>query len=160
MDSHIYELAHGPSRYVKNFNGSFINGFKFHTKQFGEKKTSFNSGVCVIGICYNDIGNDFYGILTGIIELEYPEFLDKVVLFKCDWFDTTAGVRVHHWHGLVEVTHKSRLASSDPYVLAHQAQLFSTPRIHQKNEIKVVGGLFAREGHERNMIFHQILTKR
>lgn len=96
LDGRIYELAHGPSRYVKNFNGSFINGFKFHTKQFGEKKTSFNSGVCVIGICYNDIGNDFYGILTGIIELEYTEFLDKVVLFKCDWFDTTAGVRVHH----------------------------------------------------------------
>ena len=30
-----------------------------------------NSGVCVLGSCYNDIEKDYYGMLEEIIELEY-----------------------------------------------------------------------------------------
>ncbi|XP_017982351.1 PREDICTED: guanine nucleotide-binding protein-like 3 homolog [Theobroma cacao] len=46
-----------------------------------------NSGVCIKGSFYNDYERDFYGILVDIIELEYFGIGNKVVLFKCHWFD-------------------------------------------------------------------------
>ncbi|CAN7073337.1 unnamed protein product, partial [Brassica oleracea var. botrytis] len=39
-------------------------------------------GICVKG------ETDFYGILTKIIEVEFPGILQlKCVPFKCEWFD-------------------------------------------------------------------------
>ena len=54
-------MAHGPSRIVICYNGYFVNGFKFHTKSYGNYKNSMNSGVWVTG-GHNDYNNDFYDI--------------------------------------------------------------------------------------------------
>ena len=53
-----------------------------------------------------------------IVELEYVGIENKVMLFKCHWFDTEKGVKVHSHYGLVEVNHKSNLSSNKPFVLA------------------------------------------
>ena len=64
--------------------------------------------------------NDYYGLLQEVIELDY-DGLNKVVLFRCNWFDITNGVKVDHEHGIVEVKHTSRLKNYEPFVLAAQA---------------------------------------
>ncbi|OMO57998.1 Transposon, En/Spm-like protein [Corchorus capsularis] len=121
VDSRIYELARGPSHIATFYKGFFVNGFKFHTELYGQHKKTMNSGVWIKGSCYNDNERDFYGVLVDIIELEYLGDGNKIVLFKCRWFDIVRGVVVHPRHGLVKVNHKSRLASNEPFVLAAQA---------------------------------------
>ena len=66
-----------------------------------------NSDVCIKRSCYNDFEHDYYGMLTDILELTYYGAENKVVLFRCDWYDTERGTRVHRDHSLVDVLHKS-----------------------------------------------------
>ncbi|OMO58327.1 Transposon, En/Spm-like protein [Corchorus capsularis] len=122
VDSRLYELASGPSHIATFHKGFNVNGFKFHTEQYGEHKKTMNSGVWINGSCYNDNERDFYGVLVDIVELEYLGEGNKLMLFKCRWFDVERGVQVHPRHGLVKVNHKSRLVSDEPFVLAAQAQ--------------------------------------
>ncbi|OMO87017.1 hypothetical protein CCACVL1_09317, partial [Corchorus capsularis] len=123
VDSQIKIMANGPLRFAKFYNGYFVNGYKFHTFNYGQNRETMNYGVCVKGSCYNDYDCDFYGILVEILELEYVRNGNKVVLFKCHWFDMSdRGVRVHPHYGLVEVKHASTLSSNEPFVLAQQAQ--------------------------------------
>ena len=113
---------------IRSYQGYFVNGFKFHTLDYGRSRKTMNSGVCVKDNYYNDFDRDFYGILTDIIELEYFGIGNKVVLFKCHWFDTERGLHVDPRHGLVDIKHKSILASNEPFILAEQSQqvYFST----------------------------------
>ncbi|OMO57751.1 Transposon, En/Spm-like protein [Corchorus capsularis] len=71
VDEQIENMAAGPSRYARFYNGYFVNGFKFHTHEYGKNRQTMNYGVCVKGSCYNDNDCDFYGVLVDIIELEY-----------------------------------------------------------------------------------------
>lgn len=73
------------------------------------------SGVCVRDSMWSEEDSDFYGVLLNVFELQYCE--DRVLLFKCHWFDTR-GVQVIHPHGLVEVKHRSTLALSDVFIIA------------------------------------------
>ncbi|EOY08333.1 Uncharacterized protein TCM_022680 [Theobroma cacao] len=89
-----------------------------------------NSGVCIKGSFYNDYERDFYGILVYIIELEYFRIRNRVVLFKCHWFDIEKGIKVDPLHGLVKIKCNSILASNEPFVLvaqAHQVYYSSYP---------------------------------
>ena len=85
------------------YDGYFVNGFKFHTLDYGKDRKTMNCGICVKGNCYNDLERDFYGILIDIVEVEYFGIGNKVVLFKCHWFDTERGLRIHPYHGLTEI---------------------------------------------------------
>ncbi|KAJ9188760.1 hypothetical protein P3X46_000125 [Hevea brasiliensis] len=102
--------------------GYFVNGFKFHTHDYGRDRKTLNSGVWVKGSCYNEYESDYYGLLNEVLQLEYFGVGNNIILFKCEWFDTNKGIRVHPQHGLIEIHPKSRLASNDPFILAHQAQ--------------------------------------
>jgi hypothetical protein len=52
-----------------------------------------NNGVCIKGEwAGEDTVHDYYGVLEEVVELEY-EGHNKVVLFKCHWFNITDGVR-------------------------------------------------------------------
>ncbi|KAJ3704077.1 hypothetical protein LUZ61_007782 [Rhynchospora tenuis] len=113
----------GPDKQVNSYGAYDINGFRFHTRKHGINKKTDNSGVCIEGeTC------DFYGILEDIVELDYSG-CNKVVLFKCSWFDAWRGVKVDTEHGIVEVKHKSRLRNVDePFGLACQAiQVYYLP---------------------------------
>lgn len=112
-------MSKGPSSRVKCYKVYFTNGFLFEIHR-GEGKHSMNSEVCVKGSCYNDYEHDYYGMLVDILELKYPGRIN-IVLFKCDWCDTKKGKRVHPRHGLVEIRHKSRLSTNEPFILAQQA---------------------------------------
>ena len=72
-------------------------------------------------------GDDFYGRLEEIIELEYPVMpIKRVTMFKCQWFDPTRlrrgpGTRVHERYQIVDVHIGRFLGKYDPFVLASQA---------------------------------------
>ena len=72
-------------------------------------------------------GDDFYGRLEEIIELEYPVMpIKRVTMFKCQWFDPArsrrgAGTRVHERYQIVDVHIGRSWGKYDPFVLASQA---------------------------------------
>lgn len=102
------------------YKGFVINGFRFHTSDIAANRKTQSDGIMVKGSFCNDSGQDYYGILSEIVELQY--FTKKVVMFKCNWFDTRKdkGFRVIG-NGLIQVNIKSRLNSYDPFILAVQA---------------------------------------
>ncbi|XP_050207755.1 uncharacterized protein LOC126657155 [Mercurialis annua] len=121
---YISSLAQGPLRQVKSFLGYIVNGFKFRTQASGENQDTMNSGVCVKGSLYGPEESDFYGILTDVIELEYPAMpIKKTVLFKCDWFDPTNGVgmTMHSQYNIVDVNHTRKYRKYEPFILAGQS---------------------------------------
>ncbi|XP_021618084.2 uncharacterized protein LOC110619138 [Manihot esculenta] len=137
VDNYIYQIAQGPSRKVQSYKGYFVNGFKFHRHDYGRERKTLNSGVWVKGSCYNEYESDYYGLLNEVLELEYFGEKNKIILFKCEWFDTNRGVRVHPQHGLVEINVKLRLASSDPFILAQQAHQVCYIKYPKINKVRV-----------------------
>ncbi|XP_050222508.2 uncharacterized protein LOC126672598 [Mercurialis annua] len=121
---YILSLAEGPLRSVKTFKGYCVNGFKFNTEEYGEDRVTMNSGVCVKGSLYGPAESDFYGVLTDIIELEYPALpIKRTVLFKCNWFDPTkkVGMLAHPRYNIVDVNHRKRYNKYEPFILAEQS---------------------------------------
>ena len=68
---------------VRTWPSYFINGYKFHTEEYGVGKTTMNSGVCVQSSNDSRGQNDFYGLLDEIVEVKYPGPALRVVLFMC-----------------------------------------------------------------------------
>ncbi|PKA59956.1 hypothetical protein AXF42_Ash016014 [Apostasia shenzhenica] len=76
-------------------------------------------------------------MLTEIIALEYFGRGNKVVLFRCDWYDTVKGTRIDPNYGFVDVNHRSRLKcnSYESFILAQQAtQVYYTTYPSTKKE--------------------------
>ncbi|KAJ1424649.1 Transposase-associated domain [Sesbania bispinosa] len=125
---HLYILLNCPEvvPYLKNVTiwpSYVINGYKFVTKSQNEGMGTMNYGVCVQGGQYDTMENDYYGVLSVIVELEYTASpTKKLVLFKCEWFDPSPqGTRIDNY-GNVEIR-KSRIYQSyDPFILAQQAE--------------------------------------
>ncbi|XP_074577237.1 uncharacterized protein LOC141833653 [Curcuma longa] len=119
----LFHLSWGPKALVRTWPAYFINGYIFHTQEYGMGKSTMNSGVCVQS-SENDrasASNDFYGLLDEIIEIEYPGPEMKVILFMCRWFDPIRGMKVHPQYKLVEINHKRFYRRYEPFVLAQQA---------------------------------------
>lgn len=108
----------GPSRQVKTWRQFDINGFKFHTFDYGKHKATMNYGVGVI----SEEEIDYFGILEEVIELVYLGTVNvfKTVLFKCNWMDSLNGMNIHEQYRLVDVNHSKKYPAYDPFVLAHQ----------------------------------------
>ncbi|KAM3204328.1 pheromone-processing carboxypeptidase KEX1-like [Capsicum annuum] len=84
------DLAEGPLHMVQLFNGYVINGYKFHTEEYGSNKSTINTGVCIKGSSHSADNIDYYGRLIEILQLQYNALPFKLtVLFKCSWFDPT-----------------------------------------------------------------------
>ena len=101
-----------------------MNGYKFHTREYGSERSTFNSGVCIKGSNYSETFDDYFGIVEEILIVEYPRFpIKKTVLFKCQWFDPTlnVGTRVHPRYNIIEVNKRKRLSVYEPFILAMQA---------------------------------------
>ncbi|XP_017976431.1 PREDICTED: uncharacterized protein LOC108661945 [Theobroma cacao] len=98
IDPRLLEISYGPRCMIRCYKGYFVNGFKFHTLDYGQNRKTMNSGVCIKGSFYNDYERDFYSILVDIIELEYFGMGNRVVLFKCHWFDTEKARSRFHIH--------------------------------------------------------------
>ena len=72
------------------------------------------------GSCYDDNERDYYGMLKEVVRLKYLGSKCKLFMFKCNWYDTKRGIRVHRSNSLVEIKHTSRLHENEDFVLAQQ----------------------------------------
>jgi hypothetical protein len=115
-------LSLGPERKVKCYNRYFVNGYVFHTEEYGHERKTYNSGVCVKGSTSSELEVDSYGRLEEVVELQYHSGQKRVFLFKCYWYDTTdREIRVDPHYGLVEINLKARLRNvNDAFVFAKQ----------------------------------------
>ena len=78
----IRPLVYEPSKYVTCYNGYNVNGFKFHTHEYGYHNIIMNSSVCIKDSCWEGSESDYYGILEEVIKLSYIGG-KGVILFKC-----------------------------------------------------------------------------
>ncbi|KAL0282112.1 UNVERIFIED_CONTAM: hypothetical protein Sangu_2970100 [Sesamum angustifolium] len=135
VDDVIRKLANGPSSRVSCYKGYFVNGFKFHTVEYGQSKATTNYGVCVLGSTYSECEVDYNGLLEEVVELEYYGLGHAVTLFKCHWYDNSDIGLKRHRSGLVEINRKLKLSTNDPFILASQAhQVYFTSFPSTKRE--------------------------
>lgn len=109
---------------VNTYTGYFVNGYKFHIESLGSSRATQNWGVFVQGQAVGADQQDYYGRLKEVIEVEYPGWpIKRTVLFNCEWFNPTrnTGTKVHKEYNLVEVNHRRRLNTYEPFILASQA---------------------------------------
>ena len=64
-------MSWGPNSTVRTCSSYFINGYNFHTQEYGTGKATMNSSVCVQSSNDGDIKDDFYDLLDEILEVEY-----------------------------------------------------------------------------------------
>ncbi|KAK9283664.1 hypothetical protein L1049_011914 [Liquidambar formosana] len=121
VDEQMLSLARGPEKRVTCWSGYNVNGFRFNTKKYEKLKKTQNSGVMVRGESQKEEMN-YYGELVNVVELHYTGG-NRVVLFKCDWWDIAhlgSGFKIDR-HGFISVNSSQRLNTSEPFVLACQA---------------------------------------
>jgi len=132
-NSYIRDLAKGPFNTITTYTGCFVNGFKFHTINHSSNKGTMNNGMCVKWSNYDDLGKDYYGRITEIVELEYPSvsLMKKVVLFKGDWFFSTLTkeVKIQPTYKIVEVNEKKKWNTNEQFVLASQVYFSEYPNL-------------------------------
>ncbi|KAL0379281.1 UNVERIFIED_CONTAM: hypothetical protein Sradi_3233600 [Sesamum radiatum] len=129
-ETDIRLFSRGFSSIVKRWNGYFVNGYRFHTLEYGETNSTMNSGVCISGSYYDDASIDYYGELTEILELSFLGPADStVVMFKCRWFDVgKQGMKFHPRYKIVDINYNRSMAEDNPFVLASQChQVCYTP---------------------------------
>jgi len=121
-------LSLSPERKVKCYNGYFVNGYVFHTEEYGHGRKTYNNGVSVKGSTCSEFEVDYYGKLEELIELQYHSEQNIMFLFKCYWYDTTdKGIIVDPHYGLVEINSKARLCNiNDVFVFTKQCQVYYT----------------------------------
>ncbi|KAK2450060.1 zinc finger protein [Trifolium repens] len=128
---HLMNLSVGPKSNVKQFHTYFVNGYKFHTQSWTEGKETKNSGVCVKSVTENGEGDDFYGVIKNIFEVEYIYLDNKntVVLFYCSWFDpSTSGTKFNSKTNTVDIKMNRRYQLFDPFAMAHNVrQVYYVP---------------------------------
>jgi hypothetical protein len=123
---------------------------RFRTTSIEKNLTTRNSGVYVKGD--SSTGNmAWYGVLQKIITLDFANE-KEVVLFQCDWYDvpaaTTSKGRGYNKdeYGVIELDISRYRYTSEPYILATQAELVfyaeisskpSWTRVEQANELRV-----------------------
>ena len=85
MNKQLLSLARGPTLCATYYKGYITNRFRFHTQTHEAYLKTQNSRVIVKGAKHT--GNvDYYGEIVEIIELDYTG-KNRVVLFKCDWYE-------------------------------------------------------------------------
>ncbi|CAL1389989.1 unnamed protein product [Linum trigynum] len=112
-------LSREPDKRVLHFTGYCINGFRFHTRKHEATKTGQNSGVMVQR--EDAVRIPYYGVIKDIIELRYTEGL-RVVLFECEWYDTTReGLGyMRDGHSVVTLNTTRKCHADESYVMASQ----------------------------------------
>lgn len=119
--NNLISLAQGPDRAVVSVNGYMVNGSMYRTKDSERGRETQNSGVVVKG--ESGASNlEYYGLLQEIIEVQYIGG-NRVILFKCDWWDVHTQGRgiITDSFEFVSVN-TSKVLANDPYILASQAQ--------------------------------------
>lgn len=133
----MYTLALGPDRCANSYGGCIVNGLRFHTKDHDYGQTIQNSGIMVSGFHGKDKVN-FYGELHDVLELQYKS--KRVLLFKCEWFDTNFRKgNTRNEKGFVSINISKRWYEDQPFILVNEAeQVFYLDDDKFGNDWKVV----------------------
>ena len=65
----LSSLSLGLEKKVKCYNGYFVNGYVFHTKEYGHGRKTYNNGFCVKGSTSSELELDYYSRLDEVVEL-------------------------------------------------------------------------------------------
>ncbi|CAH9136236.1 unnamed protein product [Cuscuta epithymum] len=122
-DPLLVSLAWGPGACAKVWRQYVINGYTYHTADYGQDRPTTNNGLCVPTIGYDNSETNFFGVLQEILELEMPSGAQKLtcVLFRCTWVDPTRGVRKNPKYNMIDVNHSRVYPKNEPFILAQQA---------------------------------------
>nr|CAD1843907.1 unnamed protein product [Ananas comosus var. bracteatus] len=132
---HMLSLARGLTTYVTCYNGYLINGYRFQIEDRDKGFKTQNCGVVVVGDTSAETEKqDYYGVLTEVIELQYVGG-HRVVLFRCNWYDVydrEKGIKTDEY-GIVSVNRQRLLKTNEPFVLANQASqvFYATDNINK-----------------------------
>ena len=138
-------LSLGLERKVKCYNGYFVNGYVFHTKEYEHGRKTYNINVCIKGSTSSEFEVDYYSRLEEVIELQYHSEQNRIFLFKCNWYDTTnEGIRVDPYYGLIEIISIARHCNiNDVFLFAKQCQqVYYTPLPLERTDQELIGYLF------------------
>ncbi|KAK2397248.1 hypothetical protein QL285_058843 [Trifolium repens] len=133
----LISLAQGPLNQARRFNAYNVNGFKFRTLARDKLLKTQNSGVFgMFGtISYSSSSDDhmrfggvpYYGRLIDIVEVFYCGF--SVVMFKCEWANTTnpRGIKKDKLGftsiNFARLIHTGEHEDDEPYIKASEAQM-------------------------------------
>lgn len=132
VDKQLEILSIGPGRLVSFYKGYIVNGYRFHTTDRDSRRNTQNSGVFVNADTHSFAGAkdkrpvtgsvEYYGVLNDIVELHYLGS-NRVVLFKCDWWDVYSrdGIKKDEW-GYTSVNVLRKLGTNEPFILSTQAK--------------------------------------
>ncbi|PIM99762.1 hypothetical protein CDL12_27738 [Handroanthus impetiginosus] len=80
-----------------------VNGYRFHTRDYGQYKATVNSRVCCRGNLYDDNELDYYRFTEEIMELVYVDQGNNVFILCCYWFDPVSGIRYDDQYKLIDI---------------------------------------------------------
>ncbi|KAD0605065.1 hypothetical protein E3N88_43995 [Mikania micrantha] len=144
VDQTVKRLGQGPYFKVRSYQGYYINGYTFYTKDQDEKSTMQNRRVIIIvsttefdrmdhSKMLRIAKESYYGVIQEIWELNYHSFVIRV--YRCKWVNNRTCVKVDKC-GFILVDLASHGYVSEPFVLAKQVtQVFlvndpSKPKYH------------------------------
>ncbi|KAM2529763.1 hypothetical protein PS1_027701 [Malus domestica] len=115
-------LAFGPITQVMSYSRYVVNGRRFCTR--ASEKTTQDSGVYLEAETSVNGTEEikkvlYYGVIQEILVMNYYTF--RVPIFKCDWANTSNGVKVDDGFTLVNLHHLNQF-QKDPFILTSQAK--------------------------------------
>ncbi|KAM1705317.1 hypothetical protein ACFX15_026833 [Malus domestica] len=115
-------LAFGPITQVMSYSRYVVNGRRFCTR--ASEKTTQDSGVYLEAETSVNGTEDikkvlYYGVIQEILVMDYYTF--RVPIFKCDWANTSNGIKVDDGFTLVNL-HRLNQFQKDPFILTSQAK--------------------------------------
>lgn len=130
MADDLRHLSQFPSMWIKTMTKVTCNGYRQRVNSIDKRSVTQNIGVLVnANTNVGDIA--YYGVLTEIIELNYP-YGRSGILFRCDWVDPMRGVKQDEL-GFTLVNLMAILKTNEPFVLTSQAlQVFYTIESKEK----------------------------
>ena len=135
MPAELKQVANGFSTRVTEFTVFDVNGYRFRTRSYEEKRPGLKTKCTGV----RTTGNDklkYYGIVEEIYQLDFPgPKALKPVVFKCHWFDPHVTRRADDI-GIVEIRQDSVYKGDDHYIVAQLAktQVYYLPWACQKDK--------------------------